>query len=423
MSARPASLRRRIVLWLLAFATALTVAVIAQGAFVVEYVERSVWRSLLTVELDHFLERRRTDPAFRWDGTAGIAVYRGDDPALPPELSGLAPGLHDDLRIGAAEYVVLVRDDGGVRHLLAMDIDGFTRDESGSEWLTVAAALLLLAAIGVAAVVGVSRLLRPLSRLAERIGAMQPEREAGRVVLEPDAGAELVVIADAFNGFLQRNAEFVERERVFVNTASHELRTPVAVISGAAELALQPGAGAATVRHQLQRIQRSAREMEQLIAMLLALAKDPSRLARGTRPLALDALLAEIVDAHEHLTAGKSLQLRLAPSPPVAIDAPPGIVRAAVGNLLRNAIENSDSGVVDIRIAPGPAVVIRDPGHGMSPERISELYTRMARGDGSRGDSGIGLELTARLCEHLGWRLELQPDPERGTVATLRFGG
>ena len=85
--------------------------------------------------------------------------------------------------------------------------------------------------------------------------------------------------------------------------------------------------------------------------------------------------------------------------------APLAIVQAAIGNLLRNAIENSDRGEISIALQPDGVVVIEDPGHGMSPEEISAIYARMARGGGREGN-GIGLDLIARLCEHLGWILQ-----------------
>ena len=416
------SLHHRIVLWLLAFALALTVAVIAQGTVVIEYVERIVWRSMLTAELDHFIQRSRTTPGYHWDDTAGFVIHVGaDDPDLPVELRGLAPGLHDDILVDGANQVAMVRDDAGIRYTLMMNLEQFETEESGFELLTMLAAGLLLLAVSVAAVFGVRRLLRPLRQLAERIGSIRPENSLEQIELEPDAGSELHVIADAFNDYLKRNVQFVERERTFINTASHELRTPVAVINGAAQLALQADADPTTTRLQLQRIQRTAREMEQLIELLLALAKDPARLARNSEALRLDALVAQIVEDHQHLTAGKSLQLHLTASPHCEIHAPAGIVRAAVGNLLRNAIENSDSGVIDIRLQDDATVIIRDPGHGMSPEQISALYTRMARDSGRPADSGIGLELIARLCEHLGWHLALRSDSTRGTIATLQF--
>ncbi|MBP6799456.1 MAG: HAMP domain-containing histidine kinase, partial [Luteimonas sp.] len=224
------------------------------------------------------------------------------------------------------------------------------------------------------------------------------------------------------NDYLARNERFVERERTFVNTASHELRTPVAVIDGAAEIGLQAGADADAARHQLLRIQRISRDMRQLIALLLALAKDPSRLAQASEPIELPRLLSDIIDDHRYLTAGKSLQLRLSAPEACRIVAPPGIVRAAIGNLLRNAIEHSGNGTIEVELRRDATVVIRDPGHGMSPEQVSAIYGRLARGGTLQG-GGIGLDLIARLCEHLGWRLDIASDPAHGTVATLALRG
>src|SRR3546814_1776622 len=77
---------------------------------------------------------------------------------------------------------------------------------------------------------------------------------------------------------------------------------------------------------------------------------------------------------------------------------------------------SSDRGTISIALGRGGVVVIEDPGHDMSPEEISVIYARMARGgDGGRNGSGIGLDLIARLCEHLGWRLEIEPRAPRGT--------
>ena len=56
----------------------------------------------------------------------------------------------------------------------------------------------------------------------------------------------------------------------------------------------------------------------------------------------------------------------------------------------------------------------------LTPEQISAIYGRIARGDAMQGD-GIGLDLIARLCEQLGWRLDIQSDPLQGTTAMLGF--
>ena len=124
---------------------------------------------------------------------------------------------------------------------------------------------------------------------------------------------------------------------------------------------------------------------------------------------------------HRHLTRDKDLSLALAPLQPCEIVAPLPIVQAAIGNLLRNAIEHSDRGRITIRLEAPATVVIDDPGHGMSPEEISAIYARLARGGGDRDGSGIGLDLISRLCEHLDWRLDIASGPGGGTTTTLGF--
>jgi signal transduction histidine kinase len=417
---RRTGLRLRITLLVVAYMLLLSLAVVYHGNVVNERAEKLVWRSLLDSELDHYLRRRAEDPAYRWRDTDDVALYGEAGGAVaPPKLSGLHPGLHDELRIGGGQRVALVKDIEGRRLVLTLDITEFEAEERHLTTLMAGSALGGLALAGLLIAWGLRRLVKPLSDLTRDIAALRPDRGGQRVAVGRQASAELVVISDAVNDYLARNERFVERERAFIDSTSHELRTPVAVIAGASELALgQPGTPEA-VRNQLSRILRTARGVEQLVSLLLVLAKDPQRLAQASDRFALDQLLPEIVDDHRHLCADKDLELRVDAPSACELVAPLAIVQAAIGNLLRNAIENSDRGVVTVALRPGGVVVIEDPGHGMTPEEISAIYARMARGGGGREGSGIGLDLIARLCEHLGWRLRIEPRAPRGTRVTL----
>lgn len=416
------SLRRRILLALLGYVVLLSVVVIAQGFLVHERAERLVWQVMLSSELDHTLERMRHDPGYRWTDTSNMRLYNGRDAALPPELRTLGVGLHDDIVIDDRINVVLAREVGGHPLMLALDVTDFEQRELHTAINVIGAALALIAVLGLMVAWAANRLVRPLGRMAEHIGRLRPDLPGQHVGVPPSASSELHVIADALNDYLQRNDRFVERERTFIDTTSHELRTPVAVISGAAELALQqPGLPPAAHTH-LSRIRRTSRDVEELISLLLVLAKDPARLSRSSERVALDQLLPEIIEDHRPLTRDKALTIALAPAPACEILAPLPIVQAAIGNLLRNAIEHSDRGEITVRLETPATVVIVDPGHGMSPEEISAIYARLARGGGERSD-GIGLELISRLCEHLGWRLHIESGQGNGTTTTLTFAG
>lgn len=421
MAART-SLRRRILLGLFGYAALLTVAVTIHGFVVNEHAEQLVWQTLLKTELDHLLERRSEDPGFHWVNSDSIALYEdGGVSAIPAEINHLAPGVHDDVIVGGGERVVLVRIVGGKRLMLALDITALEEREFDMVLTVAGSALTLILLLGLAIAWGLNRLVRPLSSMAHAIGNLQPDKAGQRVEIPESASTELVVIADALNGYLQRNERFVERERAFIDSASHELRTPIAVIAGASDLVLDQGALTDAARSQLARIRRTARDVEQLISLLLVLAKDPARLASSSDVVSLDQLLPEIVEDHRHLTLGKDLNLVVEQLPHCEIVAPLQIVQVAIGNLLRNAIENSDRGGIQISLRPDATMVIKDPGHGMTPEEISAIYAHMARGGGGREGGGIGLDLISRLCEHLGWDLTFTSHQGQGTTTTLGF--
>ncbi|WP_349657240.1 HAMP domain-containing sensor histidine kinase [Xanthomonas sp. 10-10] len=421
--AKPRPLGRRVMVWLFGYTLLMTLAVFGTAQYLHERAEHGVWRSLLNSELDSILDSSAQSPGYHWQDSDTLRLYRLDGgKAVPPVLRTLHPGLHEH-DVDGRPSAVMVRDTAQAGRLaLVLDITDFEALEKFlTRWMLAAGVAL----IGITLLMGayaMARLVSPLVELARDIGALRPERRAQQVAVGAQGSAELYVIADALNDYLERNGQFVERERAFIDSASHELRTPIAVIGNAVELALeQPGTPPA-VRHQLQRIAQTSASVEQLIALLLVLAKDPGRLVRSSDTVRLDHLIPDIVADHAHLCADKDLQLVIEPLPPCSLAAPVAIVQTAIGNLLRNAIENSDRGIIRIALSAPGMVRISDPGHGMTPEEISAIYARLARGDARQGN-GIGLELIGRLCEHLGWKLSLESDTGQGTVATLDLVG
>lgn len=417
-----ANLHQRILWGMLAYLGLLTLAVMAYGALTNEYAERMVWRAVLESELDHLADRRASEPGYAWHDTASMRLYDGSAGRQVPEaLQALSPGLHDDITLDGMPIAAMVRDIDGEHTVLTIDISDFERQEDHLALVVMGTALAMIVVLGLAVTLSVNHLVRPLKALLAQIGALRPDQPGQAVSLPHAASSDLVSIANALNGYLHRNDQFVERERAFIDSASHELRTPIAVISGAVEIALAQPDITSNVRQRVERIQRTTSHVEQLISLLLVLAKDPTQLGKASDRIALDQLLPEIVDDHRHLMEDKALSVFVESLVPCEIRAPVVIVQAAIGNLLRNAIENSDRGEIRVRLEAPATVVIDDPGHGMTPEEISAIYARLARGGGDRGGGGIGLDLISRLCEHLHWELRFDSTPGRGTTTTLRF--
>jgi len=419
MTQRP-TLRRKLLGWLALYLGLLTFVVFGASYYIHEHAEHAVWSALLDSELDSTLAQLRHDPDYRWQDSDTLSFF---SPAhghpIPDELAHLAPGMYDDVDIDARPSVILVGDthDFG-RVMLALDITDFEELENFiTRWSLIAGAAMFAITL-LMAWIGMNRLVRPLARLAGRISRLEPERNGQRLDIEARASAELAIIASAVNDYIERNDRFFERERAFISTASHELRTPMATIAGATELALEQPDLSPRTRQQLQRVRSTAAGVEQLIRLLLILARDPARLAALSEPVALDQLLPEIVADHQHLSAGKELSVEIDTLAAVVILAPVGMVQVAVGNLLRNAIENSDRGVITLSVLNDAIVTIEDPGHGMPPEQVAAVYASTAKGERTFR-SGIGLDLIQRLCEHLGW---IHSTPGRGTRVILEMG-
>lgn len=366
-----------------------------------------------------FRAAQRRGPHYKWTDTSTVELY-GDDieSPIPAAYRSLEPGIHDGIKDHGRAKVVLVREVRGRLLVLALDITEVQKHEDSLGLWMLGSNVLAILVLGLLVGWGLGRVIKPLSDMAERIRRLQPDQPGQVIEADGRASSEQRVISEALNDYLKRNDEFVERERIFINSVSHELRTPVAVISGAVELALTYPDTQGPVRNQLQRIKQTTDNVGELISILLVLAKDPARLNASSDYLQLDELIPEIIQDHRHLSRDNALEVTFQAESACVIFAPISIVQAVIGNLLRNAIENSGRGTITITLC-GPATLhIDDPGQAMTPEEISALYSRMARGQ-SRQGNGIGLELIARLCGHLGWRLSFTNAAGGGTRATL----
>jgi len=259
---------------------------------------------------------------------------------------------------------------------------------------------------------------RPIRTLAQRMDALDPEQPSQRLPHD-FALRELTDIALLVNRHLDRVERFIERERSLLDQASHEFRTPIAVIAGAVEVLklhdLPPAA-----KRPLDRIESTTHNLSQIMAALLFLSREADTGAQGdiTR---VDLLTASLVDDHEHLLQGARAAFLVGQLQPLAVDCPEAIVRIVVGNLLRNAAENSQQGAIRVRLVDA-MLRIQDSGEGFDTVAAARRYTQGLRDSVKQGGGqGLGLFLTRRICERFGWTLNIASSPGAGTVAELQF--
>lgn len=414
------SLRSRIVLGLIAYLTLLTLGILANDFVVNERAEELVWNSSLNSEMDYLINRKANDPDYEWPNTDAIAMFVLT-PANPNHapLIKLTPGIYDEFIFDEKMWVILIRaiKDKTVALLINIDELEKTEQDVQNTVYLMAGIVSLVLCIFIAWASG--WLVKPLKDVAGQIQQLAPDKKNQQIQLPRNASIELEIIADAMNRYIKRNESFIERERDFINMASHELRTPLSVIDGVVKLSLDDNSLADSTRNRLSRIQDAIGNVNEMITLLLVLAKDPTRVQESSELIFLDQVLSEIISEYEFFATNKNVTILLAEIPNVEIFAPLPMVKCALGNLLRNALEHSHGGDIVITLDQDSTVTIKNKNKELTMKEISELYGRLARKN-SRNGGGLGLDLISRLCIHCNWTLTFTPDAETITFS-IRF--
>jgi signal transduction histidine kinase len=414
---RLASLRVRVTLAMLAVA-AIGSSIFAFSIFVgAERLEQTVLNRHVRAEFETLARQVRTDPHLDVVRSALLLGFVGRaNPALPPEFAALPAGGYHAVRAGDKSYQVYVGEDAGRRLYVAYDITEWEALEQPVIMILISGVILsslLAIALGLWAS---SQVIAPVTALARRLQTLDPRRRNVRIGPDFD-GKEVSAIAESFDRYMERLDGFVEREQLFTSAAAHELRTPLAVIQGAADVLgeqseLPPPAGRATAR-----LQRASRDMREFIEALLFLSRESPPQDFEQKSCDVAQIVQRLADEYRRLLHGKPVELHVTADETLCVDVPPALPTIVVSNLLRNAAENTAAG--EIRVALEDRTLrIADTGCGISADAQAMLFDRNFS---TKRGGGMGLHLTKRICDRFGWRLTVASTVGRGTTISVTF--
>jgi heavy metal sensor kinase len=299
--------------------------------------------------------------------------------------------------------------------------------------LAVLRRVLLLAlplAIGLAGIGGywlTRRNLTPLASMAEQArrithSNLETRLDAG------DAAEELATLSTSFNELLSRLDQSFDHMRRFVADASHELRTPISIIRGEADVALSHDRSAAEYKQALALVLDESRRLSRLVDDLLNLARaDAGRVKLRYEEFYLNDLLAECCRSAHTLASARGVTIECPAHDDVAFHGDEELVRRMVMNLIDNAIRYTPAGgrVTATLESRGGDVAIRiaDTGTGIAPEVAAHVFERFYRGDKARsrqdGGFGLGLAIVKWIAESHQGAVELASTPGAGSTFTV----
>ncbi len=430
MASRPTrSLHWWVSMALIAFGLLMMLALSVQGLRSQGLVEHRIWRDILESTSRTYAQQWAADPATPLPRSGVLRSWFVQGDAFPsdvPEYLRTASLGHHSSEGSVSDifdtddvFHAFIAPLGGGRLITIVDIDELESQQNRDSLLGIVWAVLFIALI--ATVIGWlhHNLVRPVRDIAARMQAIDPTSPGERLPTSYRQD-EIQVIARACNAHLDRVERFIARERSLLDQASHEFRTPLAVVSGAVDI-LRRQPLPEVSQPVVERIDGAVASLSEVMAALLYLARETPSSELAADVTAVHRLLPALVADHEHLLAQRDVRFEFGELEPTLVDAPEAMVRIALGNLLRNAAENTDQGRILVAVRDG-VVEIADSGRGVDAADTARRYRESLRAAAPTRGQGLGLFLIGRICERFGWRLAIEPMPSNGTLARLDLG-
>jgi signal transduction histidine kinase len=359
----------------------------------------------------------------------GRVVAASENMAQQPPVAVLQPGetTQASVEFDDDDFVVVAADaetaDGELLVLAARNLDRVGESTGALTGLLVVGLPLVLLVLGVVTWRIVGRALAPVEAVRREVDEISPA-ELHRRVPVPDRADEIARLAATMNRMLDRLQRAQDQQRRFVSDASHELRSPIAVIRQHAEVALAhpariaPHELATTVRAESLRLQL-------LVDDLLLLARaDEGVLPLEPRLVDLDDV---VFDEAKRLRSTTELHIDTTGVSGGRIYADPAAMRRVLRNLTDNAARHARA-TVALRLGQtnGQVVLdVDDDGSGIAAQDRARVLDRFVRLDDARtrdaGGAGLGLAIVSELIAAHGGQITIDASPTGGTRVTLRF--
>lgn len=385
------------------------------------------WHGLETLEetmleidkkagIDQFSNMQKTDQVIHLK-TATLNIFyipdllRGDY-ALPVIFEGLPIPYSGEVEILEQSYNVTIERINHGTYFYAKDMTLYEEHEIVIESSMIALMIGIILFSALIAWLAGKMISKPMTQLTDDI---TKSAESGTTVRlsENFKDKELINISKAINHYFDEIDNLVAREKNMMVMASHELKTPIAVILGATEVILSRNQLEENDRKTVMRIVSSAKEMTDNVQSLLELFRNTLN-HKLDQTITLNSLLktihSEFILAHASYRERIQLASNLTNT---TLNANPTLVKMLINNLLMNALKHTQGDV--LLSCQSDHLDVQDKGQW---KNLSDI--KIGHPIESEISSGLGLYIVSLICKHLDWRLDIQSQ-EEGTSIKVWF--
>ncbi len=270
-----------------------------------------------------------------------------------------------------------------------------------------------------------SKALKPIEKVARVSDEISEGRDLSRRLNMQNETMEAYMLAQSYDKMLERLERSFDMEKQFTSNASHELRTPTAVIISQCEYALEHDKTPEDYRETIGVIKRQARRMNSVVSQLMNFA----RLEHGTQKVRMEHVnLSDIAEAvceeQQELNESVTFEKDIEPDIDATVDVT--MITRMLENLITNACKFGGRHIkVGLYRENGMIwLFVRDDGIGIQKEDQDKVWERFwqadpSRADNKNGSNGLGLAMVKQIAELHGGDITLESAPRQGSTFTF----
>ena len=296
--------------------------------------------------------------------------------------------------------------------------------------LIITSAVLVVVFIILGAVLGglsSQYMINPVRKITKRVNEISDENISDARLDPVDSQDELMELTEQINNMLDSLQQAFDRQENFVSDASHELKTPLAVIAGYANLLRRWGKDDPKILDEaVDAISRESENMKRIVEQLLWLAK-LGNFTLNITEFNLYEAVSDIVDGYK--TAGIKHQIALSGDASVTLNTDKNLITEAVRTLVDNAIKYTPPQMGEIKIeikqTDGVCMTVADNGVGISETDRTHIFERFYRCDKVRGresgSCGLGLTICKQIVEMMGGHISVESELGKGSTFKIEL--
>ena len=288
--------------------------------------------------------------------------------------------------------------------------------------------LIIIAAVGGYMIT--ARALKPVDKMSKTAKSIIESKDLSRRINAGKGSDEIVTLANTFDNMLDEIQTSFEREKQFTSDASHELRTPIAVILSECEYMTDCAETVEELRESAEAVKGEADKMSKLVSELLMIARmDKDTLKPDFEETDISEL-SEFIASEQQAINPPDISLEKNITPGIIAKADKFLIARVFINLISNAYKyNRENGSITVSLKEDNGNVIfsvKDSGIGISEENLPKIWERFFQVDPSRtsnenGSMGLGLSMVRWIAEKHGGNITVSSKLGEGSEFTFVF--